>query len=599
MTPKSTDTKKLTETLKALWKQEKERFNHPAVGEPKIVEKLEGQNSAAFNWRDHSIQISQEFIDDLTKHMPAEKALQGVVRHETGHWVYFPRELSDKIYLLSEADRIFGPKTEQIYRWYADLADEGELLRWGLAGDEILQMREAFGDIVKSRDKDVPDDFDMNKLLRALYANSFSFEAPKLSKKESQYYEKLKKIPYIGLDLDGHMASLYRFGKAIEDLFKVIYVPACGEGELANVPDKELDGALSAILSKKGARAFKLALAYLKKVRPDFKDPFGDAAKDEQGGKRAGLERGDFKRNDELIPLYTRWAANYGVYIVKRPVETDSSALYRSGKKEFEVGDPVQKIDIFGSRGQIGIPGLSKVHQEEEGAIPSIEWSVPHLLLGVDSSGSMEDPAAIRGAPQVLAAYILGKNYYANGSQVGGWNFSTDIAFIPSSRDLKAYYSLMAGYWGGGTHINVTKLKQFLEESEFGQHSIRFTDEKDYERALKLLPKEKRKEFEEKNIYIDAHKLQGKYAKLDNVLITDGYIANAEEVLRYLQTIGKVTRNFVFLTDKSKYDEWSKIELPNTWVYLAEKPEQLLGLAMGRGRALVTESKSNYEGVKK
>jgi hypothetical protein len=424
------------------------------------------------------------------------------------------------------------------------------------------------------------DDVDINRLMVALYHYLLKLPPIPLNKREQSYFDKLKEIPYFNRSIRAHVASMYRFGKIIEDLIdeeqaKVdgrggnARIGSCGIGSLEGIPNENLDRALTDILRKLGPQAFRLSKDYLRKVRPDFKDSFGD--ENDFKSKNAGIERANFKLNDELIPLYKRWAASYGVYIVKRPFEKDSTSLYRSGKKEYEVGDPIHKIDIFGSRGYVGVPGISKTYLEEEGTIPSVEWSIPHLFVGIDSSGSMEHPASPRGAPQVLAAFILGNNYYANGAYVGGWNFSTDIAYLAPSRDIDAFYSLMCGYWGGGTVINVEKLKEFLAKTEIGKPRLMFSDEKDYE--------------------IDMSKIKMKVKKLDNVIITDGYIYNLEDVLGYLQNMGEITRNFVFITNKEKYNEWLNIKLPNTWIYLAEKPEDLVGLALGRGKALVEESR--------
>jgi hypothetical protein len=591
--------------LKELWREIVDKFNHPAINEPKVVDSLPSYNSAAFDWEERRVKISEQFIRELSKYLPREKVIQAIIEHEVGHYVVFPRELSDQIYLLAQASKIFGRKGEIIFNYYVDLVNEASLLKDGLSGDELIDTRDACHKMLVSKNIIKKGDVDMNRLMVALYRYLLKLPPIQLNEREQSYFDKLKEIPYFNRSIREHFASMYRFGKIIEDLIDEEQAKGEGRGEsagigscsicsLEGIPSENLDRALTDILRKLGPRAFRLSKDYLKKVRPDFKDSFGD--ENDFKSKNAGIGRTNFKLNDELIPLYKRWAASYGVYIVKRPFEKDSTSLYRSGKKEYEVGDPIHKIDIFGSRGYVGVPGISKTYLEEEGTIPSVEWSIPHLFVGIDSSGSMEHPASPRGAPQVLAAFILGNNYYANGAYVGGWNFSTDIAYLAPSRDIDAFYSLMCGYWGGGTVLNVEKLKEFLAKTEIGKRRLMFSDEKDYERMLEHLPHEKRMEFLDKSLEIDMSKIKMKVKKLDNVIITDGYILNAEDVLRYLQNMGEITRNFVFITDKEKYNEWSNIKLPNTWIYLAEKPEDLVGLALGRGKALVEESKHYSRG---
>lgn len=589
----------LDKTVQEVWKKEKVRFNHPQINGPIVVDSLEGQDSASFDWIDRKIRISEGFVADITKYMPMQPAVEAILRHETGHWMFFPRELSDKLYLMAEAHKIFKEKAEPIYMFYSDLANEGSVIHWGLGGEELLQMREVFAKQAEQKEGKDGASVIINNLMRAKYVHTFkdSFKQIDLTPKQKEYFEKVKDIPYIELSLDEHLASLYRFGKAIEDLIipqKIILI--CKHGTVGGIPITELDGGLSGILQKKGVRAYRVVKQFLKEVRPDFDDSFGD-----DGPKGAGVGTGhkDFKRHDEQISLYKRWAANHGVYIVKKPVEADSTALYRSGKKEYEIGDPTHKIDIFGSRGQIALPGVTKVHQDEEGKLPAIQWSIPHLNLGIDSSASMTNPADLRGAIQVLCAFVMGANYHKNGAMVGGWNFSEDIAFLPPSRELDAYYSLMCGFWGGGTHLNIDKLKKFVETSELGRKTgIQFSTEKDYQHMLDRMSEEDKKKVMDKSLVLDMSKLKAKYAKLDNVIITDGFIANNEQVINYLNGLGQTTRNFVFITDKNGVKDWARAsKLPNTWIYLAEKPADLLSLALGRTKALQAEAKSNYLGV--
>ncbi|MBI4182183.1 MAG: hypothetical protein HY520_04425 [Candidatus Aenigmarchaeota archaeon] len=573
--------------LAGIWAEVKDRFNHPSLNDPEMVDSLEGMDSAAFHWGERRHKVSRRFLDELSAQVPRERALKAIIEHETGHYTLFPRDLYKRVHLLAEADRWFGPKTPHLYGWYADLADEGALLAGGLAGDELLDMRKACAALAE-KGGDVAGSL-MNRLLSSLYAQSFGFPPIELDERGASYFSRLKDVPYINLTLGEHVSSFYRFGKAVEDLIPEEHTLMCTHSSLDGVPLRDLDASLSDILGELGPRAFRNAKKYLAKTRPDFKDSFDDSA------QKAGGVRGKFKTHDDLIALYRRWASRYGLYIVRRPVERDTTALYLGGQQEWEPGQPLIRVDVFGSRGQIGMPGVTKIRQVEEGAIPSEEWSVPDLEVGIDSSASMDHPASWRGAPHILAAYILGKNYHANGSSVGGWNFSTDIAFLAPSRDLRAYHSLMASTWGGGTSINTEKLIELLKRMEYGSAVLQFAEEHP-EQALRFVPRSSKKEVMEKSLDLDLTPIRTTVRKLDNVLITDGYLLNPKEVLAYLSTLGEITRNFVFLTDGAMYDKWRPLDLPNTWIYPATTPDQLLNLSLGRSRALVTEANLNYRG---
>jgi len=550
--------------LERIWEEEKVRFNHPALRPPRIEETP--TKTAMLNLRTRKVCITGEFVDELSRYMDEEEALRGILRHEIGHWAYFPHTLATQISLLSEAQRWFGEKTDGIYRVYCDLANEGALLHHGLAGNEILKLRDTLS---KMNQKDPC----MNRILLAMYAHAFGDDPPKLTKTEEKVIETTRSIPFINLSINEHLSSLYLFGKAYREYVE----EERHDMAIIDASDDDINRALSDILRQRGLRAFQTAKGYIKSVRPSFKDPF---SKPEET-PAAGTAPGDFEPHDELIPVYKRWAASYGrYYITGRPIVVDEHTRLRCGVKEYEIGDPAWKVDIFASKGIVGIPFITKTINEEEETFPNMEWKIPDLNLGIDSSGSMDHPT--EGAAHIISACILGETYHLNGANIGGWNFSTDIAYLSPSRDLDAFYSLMCAYWGGGTVPDFEKLRRFFA-SEHNGGEIKFIPE---DRLLDLVPEEEKKEFIKKSLHIDMKKAGEKLEKLDNVLITDGYISNPTDVIEHLSQMAQVTRNFVFITDKASYEQWGGFEMPNTWVYLAQEPRDLIGLAIGKSKTI-------------
>jgi len=633
----------LDRKLEEMWPDVYERTNAQGIACPEIIDDLTYANTACFNFENRKTSIARDFVIRMAKHLPISAsldtaintALRGILEHEVGHWKFFPCETWVHVYLVAEAEKLFKQSYESTYCFYSDTSNELFLMRSGVADDELARMRLACSAIAKDDASKT-----MNKLMAALYQHHFKFKDLKipLDEKEQGLFEDLKKISFMNETIEEHVGSMYTFGKLLEKLIteyppkegdsvgigmgdgkdsgksgssqggsgagKIILTPGYGsDGSLDNIPGHILDGALTEILGTLGKRAYEDVKGFLKKVRPDYKDPF-EGKESDAASTCAGLSRADFKKNDHLIPLYERWASSHPLYIVKRPIMSDSSSMHIEGKKEYEVGDPLHRLDIYGSRGFIGVPGLSKTWLEEQGTIPSLEWSIPNLLLGIDTSSSMPHPGSRHGAMHVLAAAIIGRNYYMNQTYdenkdpvgIGAWNFSSDMAFLPPSRNINAFYSMICAYWGGGTLIDTKKLMEFIKTYEDGKYGLLFSDEKDYERVLDRLPisEEEKKQFVKKDLNVNTSKFASRLEKLDNVLITDGYIANIEEVMYNLSSMAKLSRNFVFLTNKEQYKVWSKKKLPNTWIELAEKPKDLIGLALGRSRKLVEESESNY-----
>lgn len=577
------------------WERTRDRFNRPFLNPPVITDSIEGQDTAHFDYLTRRHTLSSKFLDELAiEGVPPERSIRAILTHETGHYVHFPRELSSKLFLMAQAHQYFKENSGTIWGYYVDLVDEGECLAAGTGGDDLIELRTAL-----ARKTEPKSRFDniMHKLLHAKYARSFDLEPPELDEEETGYLEEIANLNYIGLPLGHHRAGIYRFGKMVEKVLRKHPPPpqqggsggsgspsggGLGSPSLTGVSDKEIDGALTKILKELGPHALNQVKRYLAHARPGFEDPF-----DNNTGAPAGTSPGSFERHDELIGTYDRWASGFGLYIAKRPMESNSTSLYRSGRKEYEPGDSLSKIDIFGSKGIIGVPGVSVIHTETEELLPAKKWCVPHALIGLDTSASMEHPGNMNGSVSTLAAFILGRNYHANNALVGGWNFSTGIVFRPPSRDLQQYFSLMCSWWGGGTNINVEKLKEFMATTDLEEKVERWTDDEDYERALDLVPRDKRGEFVEKNLHVETPTFKKKLEKLDNILITDGFIGNKEETIAHLSSLGEITRNFVFITNEESYKDWSSLSLPNTTVYCAVKKEDLLNLALGQSRSLL------------
>ena len=193
-----------------------------------------------------------------------------------------------------------------------------------------------------------------------------------------------------------------------------------------------------------------------------------------------------------------------------------------------------------------------------------------------------------QGSDAVLAGFVLANNYWSNDAYVGVANFSADMACLLPSRDLDKVYSLLCAYWGGGTVLNIPKIKEYLKlisQNRGGPDHI-FTTEQDYEQVIKNLHPQQRKEFVDKHIEVHLNKeIREVYEKMDTVLITDGEIYNLPEVIDYINQTAVLTRNIIFLIHNPRqYQEWSQLALPNTQLVHVDMPQDLLNLAIGQAK---------------
>lgn len=358
-----------------------------------------------------------------------------------------------------------------------------------------------------------------------------------------------------------------------------------GGEDLDGIPHDMLDDALDDILREEGRGRYKDIREWLEEKVDGYDDRYRSGG-DEENGEGAGIGHAEFTMHDDSIPFYRRWADQFPLHITEKPMTRDESAQYRSGRKSYEMGDKLSDTNIFGSLGIIGTPGISQVDEREAGEVPVEDHGIPDLMVGIDSSGSMPHPDPDghqdpdHASYGILAAYILGKNYFANGSDVGGYNFSTNMAFKKPDRELDEFYSVMTGRWGGGTVVDTDKLEDFVAGMDHLDDVV-FTDEEDYEELINRMPKEYQEKFQEKDIDVNIHEVGGTYERLDHVLITDGMLGNIQETIGYMNEISEYTRNYVFLTNEQQYERWQDFELENTWLFKATEEQDLANLAVG------------------
>lgn len=401
--------------------------------------------------------------------------------------------------------------------------------------------------------------------------------------------------------------------KIVEDALRRLREPILKDApDLRDFSDKQISEGLDKIIRKYGKFRYERIRDYVERATGRKFDMLaGDGSGSGQGGKLAGLGKSGIKMHDEEIPYYQRKASTYGLYIHKKPIVSDVFNSYPEGTTVFRVGDPIKTLNPFSTGGLI-LPGITKRYKLKQGHKRDRQYKIPHLLIVLDTSGSMTEPT--QSSLAVLASYILARNYYENGASVGVINFSTDLAMLPPTRDINAVYSMLCAYWGGGTVLNHKKIMEYVkriaDENLFSIQRLRrsergsgefpqgheanspyvLTTEQDYEDLIKGLHPDERKQFEEKSLTVNLkdRKIKETYESIDTVMITDGYIWNIEEFVDFINTTGKVTRNIIYLiNNRGGYKELKDKTLPNTQIIPIDKPEDLIGHAIGRVKTLV------------
>jgi uncharacterized protein with von Willebrand factor type A (vWA) domain len=133
--------------------------------------------------------------------------------------------------------------------------------------------------------------------------------------------------------------------------------------------------------------------------------------------------------------------------------------------KPWEIGKPVQDIDIWTSFGKI-MPGITQTWRKIAGRTFGDQEETPDCIIVIDSSGSMINPRK-NLSHAVLGAACAADAYLRNESKVAVYNFSDapmgNRMILDFTLDREAIYRVLCKYFGGGTALNLKDLDPLLE----------------------------------------------------------------------------------------------------------------------------------------
>ncbi len=643
-------------------------FFHPLVETTvELHEQIDGScDTAYFDFITNKTHASQKFLDDLVTigGLDPPTAFRGMLKHEWGHYLVYPRECAILMYLGHIAKPNFGKHKDEILAYWNDAKDNLPQMLKKHRGQDVREMYRGMNKILEEEFTFSPPErellqgaevnpeeirkilreYSVDRLLTAYYQRLTEedfgvtlegFLAEKLEKticnqdgeailetvteRDEQGNEIIKqkerKEGLMTLDIlnkDAELVSFLMFGTIIQEILKKReealapykqklkekYGPLIGircsphhddAPKLEDFSDKQIEESLDEVIRKWGKERYEKIRRY---VEEETSRKF-DLPKPKGQGAQAGLAHSKIRFNDEQVPYYERKARTYGLYIHRKPLIVDVLNSYPEGSEKFNVGDPIRTLDPYSTYGRI-MPGLTKKKKLRQGTKRDKQYKVPHLTIWLDTSGSMKHPKD--GSNAVLASFVLANNYWRNEAEVGVVNFSVDLVALLPTRNLDEVYSLLCAYWGGGTVVNIPKVKEYMQRlARKGQglglypEERYFTSEEDYERLVEHMHPEQRREFLDKHLEVNLDKaVKEVYEKMDTCIITDGDILNLGEVIGYVNSMAAVTRNVVFLINNPRqYAEWSKLVLPNTQIVPVDKAEDLLGLAIGEAKKIV------------
>ncbi|MBK33998.1 MAG: hypothetical protein CME26_00525 [Gemmatimonadetes bacterium] len=420
--------------LRSAWPQARARHLYPEMPEPSMTD---GDESVAIDARAKQIRLSTSFADSVAETVPPEAVVNALLDHGIAHHTVCPWDY----------DTYLG-----LYASLKPIVKDGAMIRrvLDLFTDVVVDTH-----CVRDHDSALPDIYARRpgeggyEVIRSLYERLWGVE---LGVEEDAAREaavsRLSRIPY--LDRMEWKDSVRAFASVMTPFLRETSEdgPGDGEGGMLGGHDSqhsaaEIEKALASF-AEQGYYAFRAMV-------DDFRDVLEDAGVMPEKG--IGQGRGEPTQADLLY--YMKRCERYGLTIRQTRMER-VGGLYPHAHAPWEIGRPVQDIDIWTSFGKI-MPGVSQVWERREGETHGTESGTPDCVLVVDSSGSMTNPCEELSFA-VLGAGCAADAYLKRGRRVAVYNFSDAPSggklWIDYTRDRTEIFRGLCRYFGGGTEID-------------------------------------------------------------------------------------------------------------------------------------------------
>lgn len=578
------------------WEKVRKWFNYPSLKEPELKTDIVG--GAHFDFSTGKIRISEKFINELKQDngISEESSLEGILTHEIGHYMVFPRNHATIILSGKMLNDFFNdPKKSKeenkfrqnfIFQTYADIIDDTASILDVNKKDTILNFRAA------SQEK-LPDKVNENireTMLTYLYRQTGLKH--ELKPELSSYLERMLQIEFLDPEINRHpkdpnklRLNLFQWGNIIDEIIDKY------EG---NITYRLSDLNIQEILEKMSPREIREALREISKEvsRGEYgqvKKWLGDRGiKLPKGFKgreiNIGTSKGELEVDREVINYYEELSKKYPLIVHKKPIPTEKTKKSLEETEKWRI-EQESLLALPNLSGGLFLPGITRQIKFKQKPIKTLDYDLPHLLIAIDSSGSMPNPSNTKSYA-ILAGFCATRSYYIHDSAIGVINFSGDSFYLPYTRKLEDILGAIVAYQGGGTVVDVNILKEMLSPKEFKLYEER------PEYHIRNIPKEAIKK--EITLSYNTFKKALESGSIDLLMFTDGGIANLDEVLDFFQENKTLNRGAIVLTDE--YDQFiSSEEHPKVKIYRISEEEDIPDIVLEDVSRNFNHYATNYE----
>ena len=455
--------KNLQEILDDLWPQLRRKHLFPELPKPRIEKRddasAEGERKnegVGLEMKQKQMTLNPEFIAQMKGKMPERLVMEALLDHGISHYTFCPWDFQTHLMLYAEAKKVMGDKesAKQVANYFIDIIADTHCVK--KKSTEIPELHR------RLKKKTVEE------VITSLYQKIWGIDLGVLpshlgGKRQEEIVRRLARIPY--LDRSRWAESIRKFARSIKPLIVEEENEQGGQGE-KGPSNPQGDHDLTQYSSEEidqGLRDYAKRTLALSEFR-DMVEDFSEELKEAGYGMEGGMGRGRGALIDADILFYMKLAENYSIPLKKLPLE-EKGSMHPHSHSPWEVGSPVQDVDIWTSFGRI-MPGITQVWKKREGKGRGKVEGTPDCLIVIDSSGSMINPRkslsyAVLGAACAVNAYLRHQ------SKVAVYNFSDapmggkDILEYTDNRE--EIYRVLCKYFGGGTALDLEDLVPLIQ----------------------------------------------------------------------------------------------------------------------------------------
>ena len=410
--------------LREQWERVRNEQFFPQLPHPKFSRDV---SNGEIEWKNLQISLNPVFIAGLEKKIAPSVSVYAVLSHEVTHFVRYPGSFGHLLQLTRVA-------IEKLNEHDAIVAREYFL---NLQVNTHLVRRQKNNSIVELLSFS-PQKYALDRIILNTYERLWNVRlGSRANKKERGVARRLAELPY--LDSVSEYVTLEAFIHIIKDYLNNSDLPSSSCVGIFSA--KQLsDGIASVAAEINSPGEFEKLMQHVAKELKSC------ARQKKRGAGLLGRIKGVVSKGAELIlgpnkahlpeeeisagiasgelivarSLYSARAERYSV-VVKNPDLFTSAGLFPLSHIPFDIGDGLERVDAFSSKGIL--PGITQQWVYAQGKGFSHGTRTPDVFLVIDGSGSMPNPNSFLSVP-VLCGTVVCNGYLNRGAAASVYVFS-------------------------------------------------------------------------------------------------------------------------------------------------------------------------------